>query len=86
MEEIQVNTILIDGIEYCLVDTLENRGKNYYYFVNEKNSNDVQVLTDAVKDGKEFFVSIESDNEFDRALSLFYEKYKDSDVFNKNTN
>lgn len=86
MEEIQVNTILIDGMEYCLIDTLEEKGKKYYYFVNETNSNDVQVLTDAVKDGEEVFVSIESDNEFDRALSLFYNKYKDSEMFNKNTN
>lgn len=86
MEEIQVNTILIDGIEYCLIDTLADNGKNYYYFVNEANSNDVQVLTDSVKDGEEFFVSIESDNEFDQALKLFYEKYKDSEMFNKNTN
>lgn len=75
MEEIQVDVIEIDGIEYMLLDTLMMNNQNYYYFVNVEDSTDMQIFKDKVVDGEECFVSVDSDAEFDKALLLFGNKY-----------
>lgn len=72
-QETELNILNVNGKDYFLMDTLN--GKNiYYYFSNIKDANDILVL----KDQGENFVSLDSNMERDYALSLFYEKYKDS--------
>lgn len=75
MDEVQVDVIEIDGVEYMLLDTLIINNQNYYYFVNMEDSTDMQIFKDKVVDGEECFVSVDSDAEFDKALLLFGEKY-----------
>ena len=75
MEETQA--IEINGMEYFLVDSISNNGKMYYYFSNEKDPNDIYVLTDSVDNGEEYLVSVDNGDEFDDALILFFEKHKD---------
>lgn len=81
MEEKEIQVIEIDSKKYFLVDTLNGDENTYYYFSNVENNEDVIIL----KDDLDNFVSLDDDKEFDRALCLFYDKYKDI-MNDKNTN
>lgn len=71
MEE--VNTLEIDGKEYILLDTITNNNNTYHYFSNESDVNDIEIL----KDSQDDFVSIDTESEWNEALTLFLNKHKD---------
>ena len=81
MEEIQVETLEIDGKDYVLLESLEANGKKYFYFSNFENQNDIQILKEKIESDEKYFVSLDSETEYDEALILFNQKYKD---INKN--
>ena len=68
MKEFEV-IILEDGIEYIIAHELEN----YVLLVNPKQEDDFCIRKNVVKDGKEYIESLDSDEEFDKALALFTE-------------
>lgn len=80
MEEVQVKVLDIDGNDYILIDTIENNGHNYCYYVRENDSSDVQILKSIVENGKEVLISLDTDKELDDAIILFSEKYNNSDL------
>ena len=85
MEEVSVNIIELDGKDYFLLDSLIEEKNTYHFFSNIKNQNDVQILKDKVEDGETFFVSLDTEYEFNHALSLFYDKFHGKDILT-NTN
>ena len=77
MEEIEMNTVEINGKNYILLDKIENNGKNYYYFFEINQIKAMQILTEEYENNEKTFSSVDNENEFDKALSLFFLKHKD---------
>lgn len=71
MEEVAVEEIEIDGKEFCLVDRINQ----YNFFVQMDNSDNIYVLKEVTENGEEFYKSLENDEEVDKALVMYYEKY-----------
>ncbi len=75
--EDEVYTIELDGNEFFLLDSISGNGNMYYYFSNIEDSYDINVLKDKNINGDDCFVSLDTESEFNYALSLFYKKHKD---------
>lgn len=76
MDEVLVDTILVDGKEYFLLESLEDdKGVVYFYFSNIGNRYDVKVFKDLREGGEEYYIPLDDEIEFDRAMELFYNKY-----------
>ncbi len=75
MDEIQVNTIELNGKEYFMVDKVNDDENTYYYFSNENNKQDVHILKEKNGVNEEYYNSLDNGSEFDYALELFYKKY-----------
>ena len=71
MEEESVNVIEINGKEFCLLDKIEN----YNFFVQIDDEKNIYILKEVNENGKEFYKSLENDEEIDKALIMYYEKY-----------
>ena len=71
MEEVAVDVIEIDGKEFCLVDSIDQ----YNFFVQMDNADNIYVLKEVTENGEEFYKSLENDEEVDKALVMYYEKY-----------
>ncbi len=74
MENVTVDTIEIDGQEYFLLDTLKSEQNTYHFFANINNQSDIQVLKTKVENQEEYYVSLDTESEFDQAWALFYKK------------
>ena len=72
-----VETIKINDKEYFLVDSIIKGENKYHYFLNENYINDIYILKDKIENGEKYFVSLDTENEFNQALILFYQKHKD---------
>ncbi|MBQ8681831.1 MAG: hypothetical protein IJ509_02865 [Bacilli bacterium] len=77
MEEVQVETLEIDGKDYILIDSLEKDNNKYFYFSDSQNPSDIQILKEQVDGEEKFFVSLDTENELNEALMIFGQKYKD---------
>ena len=64
--ELEVIT-LEDGKEYAIVKEINN----YVLLINPEDELDFCIRKNVIKDGKEFIESLDSDEEFDKALALF---------------
>lgn len=71
MEEVAVDVIEIDGKEFCLVDSIDQ----YNFFVQMDNSDNIYVLKEVTENGEEFYKSLDNDDEINKALVMYYEKY-----------
>jgi hypothetical protein len=71
MEEIMVDVIDIEGKDFFLVDTLDE----YNYFSEIDNPENICIMKKEHENGEEVYVSLESDEEVDKALVLYYEKF-----------
>ena len=80
MEEIEMNAVEINGKKYILLDKIENDDKNYYYFFEINQIKTIQILTEEYEKNETSFSSVDNENEFDKALSLFYLKHKDDNI------
>lgn len=69
--ELEVIT-LEDGIEYAIVKEINN----YLLLINPENEEDFCIQKNTIKDGKEYIESLDSDEEFDNALLLFQDYFK----------
>lgn len=75
-DTVEVITIEMNGNEYFLVDSVKFKNDTYHFFCNINNNEEIQVMKDE-KDGEEiFYVSVDDENEYDKAFSLYYEKIK----------
>lgn len=66
MEEREIDTIEINGINYIILEIIDR----YYYLSEIDNPNNIRVF----KENNEYIESIDSDEE-EQALAMYYEKY-----------
>lgn len=76
MEEINVNVTDIDGKEYIELDTVEVKGSNYVYLVSTNDDKDFLINKIVLDNGKEYYESLESNEEFQIVLLNFIKKNK----------
>ena len=74
MEDILTNVIDIEGKSFFLVSTIDN----YMFYAEENDPENFYVLKEITDEGEEYIVSLDDDNEYDKAMSLFYEKYEEA--------
>lgn len=72
MEELEFEVIEIDNKPYIILDKISDNNSTYYYLSNENDPEDffVQKLNN-----QEELISLSSKEEFDKAMSLYLEKY-----------
>lgn len=76
MEEINVNVTDIDGKEYIELDTVEVKGSKYVYLVSTNDDKDFLINKIVFDNGKEYYESLESNEEFQIVLLNFIKKNK----------
>ncbi len=78
MEEINVNVNVtdIDGKEYIELDTIEVKGSKYVYLVSTNDDKDFLINKIVLDNGKEYYESLESNEEFQIVLLNFIKKNK----------
>ena len=76
MEEINVNVTNIDGKEYIELDTVEVKGSKYVYLVSTNDDKDFLINKIVLDNGKEYYESLESNEEFQIVLLNFIKKNK----------
>ncbi len=76
MEEINVNVTDIDGKEYIELDTVEVKGSKYVYLVSTNDDKDFLINKIVLDNGKEYYESLESNEEFQIVLLNFIKKNK----------
>lgn len=76
MEEIDVNVTDIDGKEYIELDTVEVKGSKYVYLVSTNDDKDFLINKIVLDNGKEYYESLESNEEFQIVLLNFIKKNK----------
>ena len=69
--EVEVVT-LENGKEYGIIKEINN----YVLLVNTENEADYCIYKNVIKDGEEFLESLDSNEEFDTAIQLFAEHFK----------
>lgn len=76
MEEINVNVTDIDSKEYIELDTVEVKGSKYVYLVSTNDDKDFLINKIVLDNGKEYYESLESNEEFQIVLLNFIKKNK----------
>lgn len=76
MEENNVNVTDIDGKEYIELDTVEVKGSKYVYLVSTNDDKDFLINKIVLDNGKEYYESLESNEEFQIVLLNFIKKNK----------
>lgn len=71
-----INVITMDdGIDYMIVDEISINNTRYVYLSNVNDKEDFFVQKIKVENGQEILEALDSDEEFDNALKIFYEKH-----------
>lgn len=82
--EVEVNVIkLEDGIDYVIIDAIQNENNKYLFLANKNDELDVCIRKIILKDDKEYLVKLDSDEEFEDIMTLFNLKYREKEVHNE---
>lgn len=65
---------LSDGITYIIVDEIKLEDKKFVYLTNENDVKDFCIKKSIIENDEEFFVGLDSDEEFDQAMLYFAKK------------
>lgn len=68
---------LDDGNSYIVIETIANKGNNYYYLMNEKNNKDLAIVKEIEKDGKIYLKNTDTKDEFNNIVMEIVKKNKD---------
>lgn len=72
--------VLEDGIEYAVIDEIEQGNITFVYLINVLDSIDFCIRKVDSEINDEVLVGLDSDDEFDLALNLFEEKHINDDL------
>lgn len=73
----EVNVIKLDNEkEYIIIDAIETDNDKYLYMANEEDELDMCLRKIIKKDGKDYLVELDSEEEFEEVVTMFFEKNK----------
>lgn len=76
MEEKEYNVITLEnGIEYTEIFRLDNEGNTYIVLSNLDNPEDFCIRKLIIKDGEDYIVGLENEEEFNKVFKIFGEKF-----------
>ena len=67
---------LEDGIEYMVIDEIDNATTTYYYLAIIDDEEDFCIRKIEKENDDQLLVGLDSDQEFDRAMLMFMKKNK----------
>ena len=73
MDEIEVKGLEIDGKKFILIESIDK----YRFLVDENDFENICILKSITKEEQNYLENVD-DNEFDEALKLYYEKFKNT--------
>lgn len=77
---IDVNVITLeDNQNYIIIDTLIDKNNKYLFLAQEQDENAICIRKVIKEDNKEFLVKLDSEEEFEEALTLFNDKHRKED-------
>lgn len=74
--------VLEDGIEYAVIDEIEQNNITFVYLINILDSTDFCIRKVDSVINNDLLVGLDTDNEFDLALDLFEKKYINDNLSN----
>ena len=78
--ELEVNVIkLEDGIDYVIIDAIQNESNKYLFLANKNDETDVCIRKIISKENKEYLIKLDDDDEFEEVLTLFNVKHRKKD-------
>lgn len=75
-KEILTDVINIEGKDFFLIDTVDS----YVFYAEEANPENFLVLKEISDNGEKYIVSLDDNQEFEKAISLYYQKFRDVSV------
>lgn len=72
----EVEYITLEGKDYIIIDSIKLNDTTYEYLINENDEKDFFVRKLSVEVDGNYFVNLETDEEFDQAMTAFYQKHK----------
>ena len=73
-----LNTVIINNVEYVIIDTIQLDNNSYVMLVNTNDENDFFIRKIIIKDGKEYFSALAGREEFEKLLVKFTERLMDN--------
>lgn len=74
-EKVLINIVTLEnGIDYDVILTIEDGNKNYIVLSNVSDHNDIAIRRILEKDDKEYLEKLDSEEEFEKIINLFYER------------
>lgn len=74
-EKVLINIVTLEnGIDYDVILTIEDGNKNYIVLSNVSDHNDIAIRRILEKDNKEYLEKLDSEEEFEKIINLFYER------------
>ena len=75
--ELEVNVIeLEDGLEYIIVDAIQNEEGKYLFLANKDDDTDVCIRKIIVEEENEYLGKLDSDEELEKVLTIFNMKHE----------
>lgn len=72
----EVNVITLEnGHDYMIVDAIEINNDKYLFLANEDNDIDMCIRKVILKDGKDYLIKLDNDEEFDEVMTAFNNKH-----------
>ena len=75
-KEIWTDVINTEGKDFFLIDTVDS----YVFYAEEANPENFLVLKEISDNGEKYIVSLDDNQEFEKAISLYYQKFRDVSV------
>ena len=75
-KEILTDVINIEGKDFFLIDTVDS----YVFYAEEANPENFLVLKEISDNGEKYIVSLDDNQKIEKAISLYYQKFRDVSV------
>ena len=74
-EKVLINIVTLEnGIDYDVILAIEDVNKNYIVLSNVSDHNDIAIRRILENDDKEYLEKLDSEEEFEKIINLFYER------------
>lgn len=75
-DNIEINIITLENNkDYEIIDTIVYNNEKYLILSNENDDFDICVRKILAKEDREYLVKLDTENEFNEVMTIFYTKY-----------